>query len=85
MKYKNKYFREVLEKDLKEQELGINIHCKEDGIYMTIPPYPPTGDSFTDEYGQELLKENYDTQDLLSKIKNLITPYSGIFTCTLFF
>jgi len=75
MKYKNKYFREVLEKDLKEQELGINIHCKEDGIYVTVPPYPLTGDSFTDEYGQELLKENYNTEDLLSKIKNLITPY----------
>ena len=30
IKYRNKYFREVLEKDLKEQELGVNIHCKED-------------------------------------------------------
>ena len=78
MKYKNKYFREVLEKDLKEQDLGVNIHCREDGIYMTVPPYPPTDDSFTDNYGKELLKENYNMEYLINKIKDITTPYNII-------
>jgi hypothetical protein len=75
MKYKNKYFREVLEKDLKEHDMGVNIHCKEDGIYMTVPPYPPTGDEFTDDYGAQILREDYDTERLVKKIKDIITPY----------
>ena len=40
MRYNNKYFREVLEKDLKEKDLGVNIHCKDDGIHITVPPKP---------------------------------------------
>ena len=49
MRYNNKYFREVLERDLKDKDLGVNIHCKEDGIHVTVPPYPMTGDDFTDD------------------------------------
>ena len=39
-RYKNKWFRLTLEKDLKTQDLGVNVHCKEDGIYLTVPPLP---------------------------------------------
>ncbi len=74
-KYKNKYFREVLEKDLKEQGLGVNIHCKDDGIYLTVPPYPVTGDKFSDNYGREMLKEDYDTDKMVKKIKDLTVDY----------
>ena len=37
-KYGNKYFREVLSNELKINKLGVNIHCKEDGIYLVLPP-----------------------------------------------
>ena len=40
-RYKNKWFRLTLERDLKTQDLGVNIHCKEDGIY--IPLFKGTG------------------------------------------
>ena len=75
MRYQNKYFREVLEKDLKDKELGVNIHCKEDGIYITVPPYPPTGDDFTDDYGAQILRENHDTERIVNKIKEFIKEY----------
>jgi len=75
IKYRNKYFREVLEKDLKEQELGVNIHCKEDGIYLTVPPYPITDDEFTTDYGTQILREDHDTDKLVNKIKKLIHNY----------
>ena len=39
-RYKNKWFRLTLEKDLKKESLGVNIHCKEDGIHMTVPTIP---------------------------------------------
>ena len=45
-RYKNKWFRLALEKDLKTQDLGVNIHCKEDGIHVTVPPPPPSGAIF---------------------------------------
>ena len=74
-KYKNKYFREVLEKDLKEQGLGVNIHCKEDGIHVTVPPYPITGDNFTDNYASQILRENYDTDRIVKAIKKFTKSY----------
>ena len=74
-KYNNKYFREVLEKDLQEKDLGVNIHCMEDGIYITVPPYPPTSDKFTSDYGQELLRENHDTERIVNKVKEFTKDY----------
>ena len=53
-RYKNKWFRLTLEKDLKTRDLGVNVHCKEDGIHITVPPYPPTGDDFTNDYAKEM-------------------------------
>ena len=75
MKYKNKYFREVLQKDLQEKDLGVNIHCKEDGIHITVPPYPISGDDFTDDYGMEILKEDQNTEIVVSQIKDIISKY----------
>ena len=72
MKYRNKYFREVLEKDLKDKDLGVNIHCKEDGIHVTVPPYPITGDDFTDSYANQTLREDYDTDRIVKAIKEII-------------
>ena len=75
MRYKNKYFREVLEKDLKDKDLGVNIHCKEDGIHITVPPYPYTGNEFTDDYGSQILREDYDTEKIVKKMKELTKDY----------
>tara|TARA_R100001443_G_scaffold1134_1_gene4399 strand:+ start:3040 stop:3342 length:303 start_codon:yes stop_codon:yes gene_type:complete len=74
-RYKNKWFRLTLEKDLKTQDLGVNVHCKEDGIYLTVPPYPTTGDKFTDDYAKEILREDHDTKRLVDKVKNLVKDY----------
>jgi len=74
-RYKNKWFRFTLEKDLKTESLGVNIHCKEDGIHLTVPPYPPTGDDFTDDYAKETLRENYNTQKLIDKVKKFTKDY----------
>ncbi len=75
-RYKNKWFRFTLEKDLKTESLGVNIHCKEDGIYLTVPPYPLTGDDFTDDYAKETLREDYDTQRLVDKVKKFTKDYN---------
>ena len=74
-RYKNKWFRLTLEKDLKTQDLGVNVHCKEDGIYLTVPPYPTTGDKFTDDYAKEILREDHDTKRLVDRVKNLVKDY----------
>jgi|TARA_B100001778_G_scaffold328628_1_gene328340 hypothetical protein len=74
-RYKNKWFRLGLEKDLKSQDLGVNVHCKEDGIHITVPPYPPTGDEFTDDYAQQILREDNDTQLIIKKIRNITQDY----------
>ena len=62
---------------MKEKDLGVNIHCKEDGIYITVPPYPITGDEFTDRYASQILREDYDTNRIVKAIK-LITKSYGI-------
>ena len=74
-RYKNKWFRLTLEKDLKKESVGVNIHCKEDGIHMTVPPYPTSGDDFTDTYAKEMLKEDYETTLLVKKIQNFVKDY----------
>jgi len=76
MRYNNKYFREVLEKDLKDKDFGFNIHCKEDGIHITVPPYPLTGDDFTDDYGTQIIREDHDTEIIVNKIKEATKEYS---------
>ena len=74
-RYKSKWFRLLLEKDLKTESLGVNVHCKKDGIYLTVPPYPSTGDKFTDDYAKETLKEDYNTHRIIDKIKNFVKDY----------
>jgi hypothetical protein len=74
-RYKNKWFRLTLEKDLKTQDLGVNVHCKEDGIYITVPPHPSTGDDFTDDYAKEILREDHDTKRIVDKIKDFTKDY----------
>jgi len=37
-RYKNKYIRQLLEERLKEKGFGVNIHCRESGVHITIPP-----------------------------------------------
>tara|TARA_R100001163_G_scaffold61428_1_gene51423 strand:+ start:278 stop:586 length:309 start_codon:yes stop_codon:yes gene_type:complete len=37
-RYKNKYIRQIFEERLKEENFGVNVHCREDGTYLTIPP-----------------------------------------------
>ena len=76
MRYKNKYFREALEKDLQSRDLGVNIHCREDGIYITVPPYPITEDSFTNSYADQLLREDHDTERIVKAVKIVAKEYS---------
>ena len=49
--------------------------AKKMGIHITVPPYPPTGDDFTDDYGKEMLREDYDTQRIVDKIKEFTKDY----------
>tara|TARA_R110000823_G_scaffold314993_1_gene445233 strand:- start:457 stop:765 length:309 start_codon:yes stop_codon:yes gene_type:complete len=37
-RYQNKHIRQILEERLREENFGANIHCKEEGTYITIPP-----------------------------------------------
>jgi|TARA_B100001094_G_scaffold329751_1_gene393217 hypothetical protein len=74
-RYKNKWFRLTLEKDLKNEALGVNVHCKEDGIHLTVPPHSPTGDQFTDDYAKEILREDHDTQRIVDKVKKFVKDY----------
>ena len=71
MRYNNKYFREVLEKDLKEKDLGVNIHCKDDGIHITVPPTP----TYTD-FVKETPIEAFNIENFIEKIRNLIVNYN---------
>ena len=75
-RYKNKWFRLSLEKDLKTQDLGVNIHCKEDGVYITMPP-PPTND-VEKMYGTEemvMIREDRDTEKIVSRVKEFTKDY----------
>ncbi len=71
MRNNNKYFREVLEKDLKEKDLGVNIHCKDDGIHITVPPTP----TYTD-FVKETPIEAFNIENFIEKIRNLIVNYN---------
>ena len=42
-RYKNKYIRQILEERLREDNFGANIHCREDGTYIIIPPTTVSG------------------------------------------
>jgi len=75
-RYKNKWFRHTLEKDLKTQDLGVNVHCKEDGMHITVPPYPRTGDEFVDDlYTKEIIREDQDTHRIVNRIKEFTKDY----------
>tara|TARA_R110000744_G_scaffold16329_2_gene45023 strand:- start:1309 stop:1611 length:303 start_codon:yes stop_codon:yes gene_type:complete len=77
MRYQNKYFREVLEQDFQNRDIGVNIHCKEDGIYITVPPYPITcEDGYNYGFETEILREDHDTERIVNKIKEIMKDYS---------
>ena len=77
MRYQNKYFREVLEKDLQSKDLGVNIHCKQDGIYITVPPYPITcDDGYNYGFETEILREDHDTERILKAVQIVVKEYS---------
>ena len=71
-RYKNKWFRLRLEKDLKTQELGFNVHCKSDGIHITVPP-PPLYETLSQE--MERIREDLDTEKIVDRVKKLIEDY----------
>ena len=75
-RYKNKWFRLSLEKDLKNYDLGVNVHCKEDGMHITVPP-PPTND-IERMYGAEemvIIREDQDTDRIVNRIKEFTKDY----------
>ena len=48
---------------------------KDDGIYVTVPPYPITGDDFTDSYANQILREDCDTDRIVKAIKKFTKSY----------
>jgi len=71
-RYKNKWFRLSLEKDLKTQDLGVNIHCKEDGMHITIPP-PPLYETLSEEMVR--VREDLDTEKVVNRVKEFTKDY----------
>ena len=79
MRYKNKYFRETLEKDLRSRDLGVNIHCRENGIHITVPPDFPFGANAlgTDKpFEYETLREDHDTERIVKAVQIVVKEYS---------
>jgi len=74
-RYKNKWFRLTLEKDLKSADLGVNIHCKEDGLHITVPP-PPLYETLSQE--MERIREDLDTEKIVDRVKEFTRDY-GVF------
>jgi len=71
-RYKNKWFRLTLEKDLKTESLGVNVHCKEDAIYVTVPPYEPNMSEYEES---TILREDMETEKIVNKIKDFTKDY----------
>tara|TARA_R110002110_G_scaffold351583_1_gene561578 strand:- start:533 stop:826 length:294 start_codon:yes stop_codon:yes gene_type:complete len=71
-RYKNKWFRIGLEKDLKNQDLGINIHCKEDAMYITVPPPPPNMSEYEE---MTIIREDHDTENIVNRVKEYTKDY----------
>ena len=71
-KYENKWFRLSLEKDLKNYDLGVNIHCKPDGIHITVPP-PPLYETLAEEMVR--IREDQDTDRVVNRIKEFTKDY----------
>ena len=71
-RYKNKWFRLTLEKDLKTESLGVNVHCKEDAIYVTVPPYAPNMSEYEESTN---LREDMETEKIVNKIKDFTKDY----------
>jgi hypothetical protein len=71
-KYKNKWFRLSLEKDLKNHDLGVNIHCKEDGMYVTAPPI-----QLYEILSEEIVinREDRDTEKIVNRVKEFTKDY----------
>ena len=76
MRYKNKYFRETLEKDLQSRDLGVNIHCRENGIHITVPPYPITYVDGNNGIETEILREDHDTERIVKAVQIVAKKYS---------
>tara|TARA_R110000824_G_scaffold106795_2_gene252495 strand:+ start:273 stop:569 length:297 start_codon:yes stop_codon:yes gene_type:complete len=71
-RYKNKWFRLSLEKDLKTQDLGVNIHCKEDGMFITVPPHPPNMSEYEE---MVIIREDRDTENIVNRVKEFTKDY----------
>ena len=71
-KYKNKWFRLTLEKDLKTESFGVNVHCKEDAIYITVPPYAPNMSEYEES---TIIREDCETEKIVNKIKEFTKDY----------
>jgi len=71
-RYENKWFRLSLEKDLKNYDLGFNVHCKPDGIHITVPP-PPLYETLAEEMVR--IREDQDTDRVVNRIKEFTKDY----------
>ena len=75
-RYKNKWFRLSLEKDLKNYDLGVNIHCKVDGMYITMPPQPTNDVERLYGDGEMVtIREDRDTEKIVSRVKEFTKDY----------
>ena len=71
-RYKNKYIRQILEERLKEENFGANIHCREEGTYVTIPP--ATVSQLYESQESVDAKEDKMVETILKKIKSISKP-----------
>jgi hypothetical protein len=75
-RYENKWFRLSLEKDLKNYDLGVNVHCKVDGMYITLPPSHTNDiESLYGTEEMEIIREERDTEKIVSRVKEFTKDY----------
>ena len=70
-RYQNKYIRQILEERLREENFGANIHCREEGTYITIPPATVSQLYETQEKVDE--KEDKIVERIVNKTKLIAT------------
>lgn len=68
-RYENKYIRQILEQRIKEKGFGVNAHCRENGIYLTIPPTSVTDLYETQEDVDK--KEDKMVETLVRKVREV--------------
>jgi len=68
-RYKNKYIRGIFEERIKDENFGVNVRCREDGLYLTIPPATVLG--LYESHEEVDKKEDEMVDKLVDKINKI--------------